>query len=160
ISTSTLTPARLCDPAKEPSRSSVLGTVSTCSGPAGFLSCKRALHCATAKPALPGYFPFANSYLRSPHLCATALCGQMVPSQTQHSNHQLEPSFTLGPECSDVAPPPPSFPLYPPGGKGEGRVGGQAEPLNPNGHNTKRGKWQPFVSMSELMENYRLWAAT
>lgn len=34
------------------------------------------------------------------------------------------------------------------------------QPFNPSGHNTKRGKWQPFVSMSELMENYRLWALT
>lgn len=33
------------------SGSSVLGTLTTCSGPAGFLSCKRALHCATAKVA-------------------------------------------------------------------------------------------------------------
>lgn len=52
------------------SGSSVIGTLTTCSGPAGFLSCKEKKKrsfavCATAKVCshLPGYFPFTTLQL-------------------------------------------------------------------------------------------------
>lgn len=73
------------------SGSSVIGTLTTCSGPAGFLSCKRALHCAKAKAAhicqaislsLPSARSFSShacSFLQSPHLCALGVFNQPSP---------------------------------------------------------------------------------
>lgn len=59
------------------SGSSVIGTLTTCSGPVGFLSCKRALHCATAKVA---------------HICQPM-------SLSLPSAHSFPPTLTL---CSDL----------------------------------------------------------